>query len=160
MTTLVWDGETLATDGRVSIGDMISSEDVTKVFLGNGIQVKGEDVIAWALAGQFDVKDTIQDWLLAEASFTELNETIGDINYAIIVITTKEAYVTYSGAVGWVPIGPLAEGSGAPYATSAMKLGCSATRAVHHAKELDIYTGGTIRYIDCRNDGEHILKTL
>ena len=160
MTTIVWDGKILAADGRATYSSgLIVSTDAVKIFKGKaGMCIKGEQVIAWAMAGNFSTVDLIEEWLLDGADFdTEFPE---DAGFQVLVVTEEHAYSSYDEAFGWIPhhnSGVL--GSGTDAALSALAFGKNAIEAVQHAMKLDTGTGGTIRYMNCR-DGKHVLKSL
>jgi ATP-dependent protease HslVU (ClpYQ) peptidase subunit len=163
MTTVVFDGKILAADGRATCGTLIVTADAIKIFNGQpGMVVHGEAIIAYGFAGRFDCIDAVTEWLINGADFYDLREIFenDDAGFQLLVVTDTTSYITGDGAYGWMPNHSTAVlGSGTDAAMSALMFGRNAIEAVQHAMKMDTGTGGTIRYINCRDD-KHVLKSL
>lgn len=124
VTTVAWDGETLATDS-------LSTQD--------GIRDPGSCRKLWSrgdkhLAGAGDYTDICQmaDWLIKGKSEPKFI----DPNFVIIFVEKNKAYL-YDNSTHRVPFkGNEAQGTGRVVALTAMKLGQSAVEAVKTAISL------------------------
>ncbi len=134
MTTIAWDGQTLAADRMISYGD--SCYEITKIqkfedyFIGTtGTTIFGLQMVEWFKQGAIKEK---------------FPSTIGESVYnQMIVIDKSKTIFLYE--CGYIPVKieskQIAIGSGSSYALAAMKTGMSAIEAVRLAIELDIYSG-------------------
>jgi ATP-dependent protease HslVU (ClpYQ) peptidase subunit len=149
MTTIVWDGKTLAADGRATAGNRIADERVSKIRVLPGAVVRGSPVICYALAGAADMYDIVGTWIQEGCPVTE---DLEDKEFATIIITEDNAYVYGSESNDIYPVGDCTEtlGSGSEYALSALALKMNAVKAVKHAAKIDMFSGGIGTYINCR----------
>jgi ATP-dependent protease HslVU (ClpYQ) peptidase subunit len=149
MTTVVWDGKILAADGRITGGSTIVEDDSQKIHKIKGM-FRGEHMLAYGYAGCASDGVLIREWLEDGAIEDDYPE---DLETHLIMITNKNAYETFDGALGklmCMNIKKSAMGSGGDFALSAMLLGMNAVDAVKHACKLDIYSGGKIRKLVLR----------
>lgn len=155
MTTIVWDGKMLAADGRCTSGNRIADEKVNKIRLCPGAVVRGSAVICYSLAGAADMYDIVGDWIQDGCPVTD---HMKEKEFGVIIITEDNAYVYGSESNDIYPVGSCTEtlGSGSEFAMSALYFGKNAIQAVQHAAGIDLYTGGTGTYIDCRAEELHL----
>lgn len=151
MTTIAWDGKVLAADGRVSGSDCsLLQDDRVKIYMSpkKNCKVRGSKLVCFAIAGDPTVKRMLESWIAEDCP---LVEDFDDMDFGVLIITEDSAFTYASEMVDlYEEQTAMAIGSGRPYAFSAMKLGKSAVMAVRHATTIDLYSGGVIRYIDCR----------
>lgn len=138
MTTIAWDSRTLAGDSRVSVGDMVLPERVSKVIMGK----KGH--IA-AIAGEMDMQcDSFLDWVkcgcVDEPVFPK-----GDSTFILVTPSGILQELTKGDSIQKIKHwGYYAWGTGRSYALGAMAGGASAALAVEIAIKFDPYSGGKI----------------
>ena len=130
MTTIAYDGNSIAIDGQVNCGSIIQSSDFDK-----SINIDG---ITYFCAG------TISDYQLLPPIHRV--DTKADLEGFFL----KDGKVWHFADVDGVwfvceAIPRSACGSGSMFALSAMAMGKSAEEAVKFASTLDVYTGGKIR---------------
>lgn len=135
MTTIAWDGKTLAADKQSTSHDM--GRTVTKIFrLSDGLL---------ALCGGGVHASAIRDWFMGErnpATWPRLNT---EDNAGSVIHITDDGIFVYNGQLMPTPEKLedrfIAFGTGRDYAMAAMHLGENATTAVRVACEYDIYSG-------------------
>lgn len=139
MTTIAWNGTTLATDGRLTVKGKIIADNYCKIRRLNCSH--NRDTLIWGgFAG--DPSDT-------DKFISHLVNNTEHMQHGVsgIIIGKKHVYWVEDNNM-WLLEAPdgifLAEGSGCVIALSAMHLGLNALQAVRHAKKLDCYTGGVI----------------
>lgn len=141
MTTLAYrDGE-LATDSRVTQGDMIVSDTRRKVH-----RLRDGSLMAWAGSVQ-------QAELLLQAMRKTKKVTSPKLtDIAALHLRADGSLWEYEGEA-WVKQDPgyYATGSGAPYAFAAMDAGASAKDAVRIAIKRDASSGGRVQSLKLRN---------
>ncbi len=132
MTTIAFDGKTLATDSLMTASG-VRFGTVDKIF-------KLNDGSVLAICGAYSLAQPLIDWLngIAEMPGYDADETISGILIPSdeshpLEISTK--YYKFRACIPW------AGGSGEAIALTAMKCGKSAIEAVKIACELDIYSG-------------------
>lgn len=138
MTTIAFDGKTMACDTRVTGGIIYNTD--TKIYENEFVVI---GIAGNAEAGILLVKD---DSILVPKHY--------DFDFSALVwvkdietLCKVEFYKSWDCALSSVvPIadGFAAVGSGAPYALAAMYLGNTATRAITVAAQFDTNTGGKI----------------
>ena len=172
MTTVVFDGEMLATDSRVSKTYFNSNDDVcnkchqihtgvyhddaTKIHLFKGIEISDETIIALAGSGHDYIIHAMTKALLSTTSILKGFEVISASTTNgcadCILITDKNTYTVHIDGDGVsievVKEFPIAVGSGASAALMAMHLNeeCNPIDAIICASKVDNGTGGCIRY--------------
>lgn len=153
MTTIVWDGKTLAADGRMTCGNQVNDDNRQKIFIDTQSQVKGATVICYAMAGQADMYDRVGEWIKEGCPHTVDGIPVdwGDNYFEAIIITTDSAYLYCTKS------GDLLEifhkevlGSGGEFAQTALHLGKDAKASVKIAAQMDLFSGGTGTFINCR----------
>lgn len=149
MTVIAWDGKTLAADSRVTVHSAIVDDNMQKLYrLHKEIMYGGDKLLAVGWSGDAADVDRVLCYLYSEEfpSDMEVKHGIG-----ALVIGKKYAYILEPGQsflIRYRRNTKLAEGCGAPFAMSAMKLGLNAVQAVKHAIKLDSACGGKIRSIE------------
>lgn len=140
MTTLAYrDGE-LATDSRVTQGDMIVSDRRRKVH-----RLRDGSIVAWSGSVQ-------QAELLLEAMRKKAKVKSPKLDeIAALHLRTDGTLWEYEGEA-WVKQDPgyYATGSGSPYAFAAMDAGASAKDAVRIALKRDAGSGGRVQSLKLR----------
>jgi ATP-dependent protease HslVU (ClpYQ) peptidase subunit len=142
VTTIAWDGKSLAADRLVSSpGHKYSAKKLRKVELVDG------DYLVAGFAGNADACSAMLAW--AETGFDEEHkpEVASEDVEGIAAYTTGEVYLIIgTGMLQLTPDEPAAIGSGGSAAMAAMSLGKDALEAVKTARKVDPFTGGRI---DC-----------
>lgn len=151
MTTIVWDGKTLAADSRETCNGIITSDEVEKIHMVDPSDhfFDGKPVIALATAGSVGGSRILKALLSAEGGLSALTPVDTGVDFsAIIIFANGKAFWLYTDDDFKVVLGEVIQretiGSGSQFARSALALGMSATDAVEHAKKFDTNTGGTV----------------
>ena len=145
MTTIAWDGKTVAADSLSTFDSRIGYVDVIK------IRTRGPFV--FALAGRHCLFEALMCWVEAGAIAAELPVGCNDEaknDWALLVFERKRARLfTALCPYATVIEAPFAMGSGGDYAMGAMR-GCdqSAREAVRAAMMCDVWSGGSVNAID------------
>ncbi len=148
MTTIVWDGKTLAADGRTSKGSVISQDDRIKIHMASGL-VRGSKVICYAIAGVADMVDVLGDWIKEDCPITD---EFQDKEFAVIIITEESAYLYHDTSNDLFELQcNECLGSGGVYAEAVLPLGFNAVKACKHGASIDLFSGGTGCYVNCRD---------
>lgn len=137
MTTIAYrDGE-LATDSRITAGDMIVSDKRTKVH-----RLRDGSLMAWA--GSVQDAELLLQAMRRTAKPAEKHPKLEDIS--ALHLRTDGTLWEYEGEA-WVKqdLGYYATGSGSPYAFAAMDAGASAKDAVRIAIKRDANSGGRVQ---------------
>lgn len=157
MTTIAWDGETLAADSRTTAGNVLISDDRLKLYSPASFEkwlVNGYEVAVIGLAGNTGTELMLYD--LLKSGITPLTEYPSHMDFTALCITKngcafilnkdeKEAH-----AMLCEQKGPYAVGSGGGYARAAMLCGKTAEEAVEIAMQLDLSTGGLVNTFTLR----------
>lgn len=178
MTTVAFDGVTLAVDSQTTQlsgieGHCPSCDDhITRTHrygyklcvprAAQKIHFKDQEVVAWSGTGMSKIIGAATRALRRGFDLLEALELIrayanhmGDSEIIIVTaVTVWQLSVSQKETkVIEVTKYPAAWGSGCPAARLAMnRLGLSAPAAVALAIDSDTYSGGAVRYTDCRND--------
>jgi hypothetical protein len=137
MTTIAWDGFTLASDSKISNGNHV---------FGYGEKIhKLNDGSYLAAAGAQDVVYAVIDWL----NGGEKPEIKDDDSFIGLIVSVDEDGIATGTEISnklrkWPACTPWAGGTGEPFALTAMKCGKDAREAVRIACEMDPYSGGQI----------------
>lgn len=136
MTTIAWDGKTLAADKQGTQGDK-AAYTVTKVFRRkDGALIAAVDNIALGMG--------FIRWFLKGEKGKAPPLKVEDEWTALLVIR-KDGTMERHEPEGWFNIeGKFAAGSGKSLALLAMDLGATAEEAVKLASKYDVYTGSEI----------------
>lgn len=137
MTTIAWDGKTLAVDSQAG-GDYIHQGPVQKLFLGG----PKDPCLAVAVSGDMLDAPLYVEWIQGKR---EKKPEGADFS-ALAVDRCGQCYVICSEHESKLKAGlPEAAGSGANFAMGAMLAGADAETAVAIASTLDVSTGGEIQ---------------
>ncbi|QKJ17308.1 hypothetical protein [Yersinia kristensenii] len=157
MTTIAWDGKTLAADGQSTSGDLICSLKEQKIYYpAGGVEwrVNDEKVLAIGAAGDCGAEFELQEKLANGITYaTEFSPAFGFSAIAICgpnrayLISSKEDSAKISLCI---QVDPYALGSGATVAITAIHLGESAIEAVNTAIEMDVYSGGRVQWFSVK----------
>lgn len=136
MTTIAWDGKTLACDRGLWSGNM--QTEVCKLFRfhAGDIKRKGYPNGAWASTGTWAFNNAFKDWLMdVDAPFPLLGkDTDIDAPIGIMVAEhTCEAYSLHTRGVITPIIGIAAAGAGQMFAMGVMAAGGTAEQAIELA---------------------------
>lgn len=161
MTTIAWDGNTLAADGQSTIGSLICSLREKKIYFpADGIEwrVNGEKVLAIGATGDCGAEFELQEKLATGITYATEFSTAFDFS-AVAICGPNRAYLISSKEgsnriIVSLQIDPYASGSGSAVAITAMHLGKCAVDAVHTAIEMDVYSGGIVHWFSCENKTE------
>lgn len=139
MTTIAWDGKTMAADRQMTLGSMRHANTQSKLhigtyhgmpalFAGAGTKVYSAAVIEWLLLGMPDERKP------------EMPESPD--SFTVFVVTELGLHL-FVDSLRAIPLGvtKYAIGTGEDYARGAMAAGASAKRAVEIACEFDINSG-------------------
>lgn len=140
MTTIAFDGKTLAADGQVTMGDSaIASLTRQKLFKNVGM------FQALAFCGSLDYVESFLEWAEhpegsapPEGEYTVIFVIDGEVNYSWMMSPITEYVKCDKGEID-------AWGSGAVFAIGAMRAGKTAREAVNLACTYDAFTGGKVR---------------
>lgn len=137
MTTIAWDGVSLAADSLHAVGNWAYSGD-DKIYQ---LRRSDEDCL-FAGAGTSDLVEQVFFWLSGVVSERPI---VGDKDdFRGLLITPTGAYGLEERLTPFSVPAPYAIGSGRDFALAAMALGKTAKEAVELACKLDLYTGGTV----------------
>lgn len=136
MTTIVWDGKTLAVDSQTSHGDRLSHKNRQKLFLNVG------DYAAVAVAGNTCDWPPIINWIQGHCSPTDWQSSWDAVAWCVREDGTCERFVSgYPETID----GPDSDGTGAEFALGAMEMGATAEQALRIAMKWCLYTGGDVQ---------------
>ena len=160
MTTIAFDGKTLASDSQLTLGDLRLDSHTQKIFqpnAGESWYVNGERAVAFGVSGKLSAVQAVRKELASgvygyRGLTTDSRFPKGD-SFKYLVIT--EAGEVYAGGqysdeeTPWLArvSAPVAVGSGSEYAMGAMATGTSAEYAVEIASRFDINTGGAVQVL-------------
>lgn len=157
MTTIAWDGKTLAADGQSTLGDLICSLKEKKIYYpGSGVEwlVNGEKALAIGAAGDCGAEFELQEKLANGITYaTEFSPAFSFSAIAICgpnrayLISSKEDSSKISLCL---QVDPYALGSGSTVAITAIHLGKNAIEAVNTAIEMDVYSGGLVHWFSIK----------
>lgn len=160
MTTIAFDGRYLAADGRMSRGGIISSDSIKKTRVITTV-LRGEvqEVIIGG-AGSWGNIYAIIEWMkfndvfdidpeLCRPTFPTTGEEPGNLDHDVFFITQGGELYHLDPFCRPAPYqAPFAEGSGFPFAQTALTLGQNAVEAVRTAMKMDSGSGGQITVFD------------
>lgn len=153
MTTIVWDGKTLAADGRETSDGVVTSDNAVKVITIDPElhHIDGVGISAFACSGMAGGTRILKALMAHEDGLHALTIIPNDVTLTALVITVSgKGLWLYSGDEDSVvliePVIKDAIGSGSHYARAAMALGKNAEEAVAFAAQFDVNTGGEIQW--------------
>lgn len=151
MTTIAWDGKTLAADSQATAGNIISSTGMKKIKTPGEDEiwrVRGDKILAVAASGDvcatLELVDALKVGLQSNTkmrkglAFTAMAIRGKDKGFEIFKAAGEEEIAIYE-LDEWRSFG-----SGSAFALSALKMGKTAKEAVEHAISLDLYSGGEV----------------
>lgn len=160
MTTIAFDGKTLASDSQLTLGDLRLDSHTQKIFqpnAGESWYVNGERAVAFGVSGKLSAVQAVRKELASGMSgyrglTTDSRFPKGE-SFKYLVIT--EAGEVYAGGqysdeeTPWLArvSPPIAVGTGSEFAVGAMATGASAEFAVEVAARFDINTGGAVQVL-------------
>lgn len=150
MTTVAWDGKTLASDTQASSGDVVCSVYEQKIYPApdSGWEIYGDRIVAIGCSGDCGAEMELQD--LLKHNLTYNSEFLPTFSFhAIAIVGNGRAYIVAKDkgdtrASISLQVTPYAIGSGGLIARTAMHCGKDARGAVQVAIDLDCYSGGRI----------------
>ncbi|EJE7592361.1 TPA: hypothetical protein J6M71_001725 [Escherichia coli] len=150
MTTIAWDGKTLASDTQASSGDVVCSCTEQKIYTPpeSGWEVCGSKVVALGCSGDCGAEMELQE--LLKNNLTYASEFLPTFSFtALAIIGAGRAYIISkekgeTRASISLQVEPYAIGSGGLIARTAMHCGKNAREAVQVAIDLDCYSGGSV----------------
>ncbi len=147
MTTIAYDGKTLAVDSRISSLSSISSDNYMKLFKLESIDYFGDQLLYIALSG--NVSDMHKFTQQIKHKGTIFTGDKKKVELWGIILGQEFNYYLDPGLklVAMPKKEHLAEGSGRDFALSAMSLGLDAVAAVKHAMKFDAATGGKVESV-------------
>lgn len=160
MTTIAWDGKTLASDTQASSGDVVCSYTEQKIYTPpeSGWEVCGSKVVALGCSGDCGAEMELQE--LLKNNLTYASEFLPTFSFtALAIIGAGRAYII-SKEKGETrasisrQVEPYAIGSGGLIARTAMHCGKNAREAVQVAIDLDCYSGGSVDSFPARKQTE------
>ena len=144
MTTIVWDGQQLASDSQLTVNwNVISQEPFIKLQLLKGIfinpETKEEDnLVGMGFSGDAAQIYPFRDWLLAGCKREEYAE---EFKECCVILVCRNSVWQFHYSPDPLPVrNTVAVGSGCDFATSALSLGKTAPEAVIHAIKHDVYS--------------------
>lgn len=145
MTTIAWDGETLASDSRETSANGIISDTSPKIYFFKKI--------GWAAAaGDSEDCELWFDWV--GDNFKTKKPKLSDSFHGFFVNRKNEGFHYFDKCIPLPAQAPVACGSGAPFARASMNLGFDAVTAVKHAITLDHRSGGRIQKFRTKKHGK------
>lgn len=148
MTVIAWDGNTLASDSRITASARLITDKYNKLEKLNNIKYKDDELLYLGMSGTVIDKDYYIA-ILEQDKFT-IDRKTGEHELAGIIVGKKYVYKFEQGSCWLIKYNKktkLAAGSGSPYAISGMTLGLDAVQACRHATLLDTSCGGRINSV-------------
>lgn len=161
MTTICWDGKTLASDSKASQRDIAMIGDHQKIYVSRDDQyweMQGTRVLAFALAGDPDVLPWVLEALETGVTHRTALEEVQETDFVTICVTelgqawyfglSRNAHHRRNTVIFSPITGPCSAGSGQVIANAVMSIGKSAKDAIKQAIRLDNHSGGSIQHWD------------
>lgn len=130
MTTICWDGKSLAWDSQLTIGDIKQVGDKSRVLC------DGSRIV---VCGSFSTLDAFVDTLNETGEPAEAVEAIEEDSMVVHLRVDGSLWV-YTDEAVWRVRAPCAWGSGKASAFTALQLGQNAKEAVATACKVDLYS--------------------
>ncbi|WP_285130316.1 hypothetical protein [Leclercia adecarboxylata] len=163
MTTVAWDGKTLASDSQATASDSVCTLQEQKIFYPRDNEVwmvNGEKILAVGYAGdcgaEFEVQDLMLEGLTYKSAFNP-ESSFGALAVAgegRAWIVSKDTDKTH--AATSLQQDPYAMGSGGTIARAAMLCGKNAIEAVRITIEMDVYSGGRVQSFTTSAEAQNI----
>lgn len=158
MTTIVWDGQQLASDSQLTVNwNVISQEPFIKLQLLKGTFINPETkekdtLIGLGFSGDAAQLYPFRDWLLSGCIKEDFTEALRETS---VIVVCRNSVWHFSYGPDPLPVrNTIAVGSGCDFATSALSLGKTAPEAVKHAIRHDVYSSGPVVCLSIKEDGE------
>jgi len=132
MTTIAWDGKTLAADSQITEGGLRSHQREEKI-------IKHENQF-FAFAGSLVSCLAVIEWLKAGGKKKKRPE-LDDLNFVVLHIQNGRANLYYDEFVPLQQLPPYTAGTGREVALGAILAGATAKEAVEIACDVDIMSG-------------------
>ncbi|WP_043530144.1 hypothetical protein [Litchfieldella xinjiangensis] len=149
MTTIVWDGTTLATDSLISVNGSTYNHAQKLFQLDNGEWV--------AFAGEQQEWWEVMEWLNAGAPS---NNKPHVSRIEMIIVGPGGVFEMFTKLVRMPVSGPVAYGTGWKWALAAIDHGRNAVEAVEYAKTRDHDTGGEVQSVTMPSKADKPFTTL
>lgn len=137
MTTIAWDGKTLACDSGAWRGNLVDTAKKLHHLGKIAVDHESKPVEAWAVTiGEIAYSNQLLRWLIERDEKPPVPPEKHSENFAFIVTKTLRTFtLTGNGTLGELTTVPVAAGGGAGVALGAMLHGASAVRAIEYAAE-------------------------
>jgi len=150
VTTIVFDSKILASDSQMTKhGHQIVQGEAVKLFTSTSM-FKGNPIKGIGVAGVACIAEPFIAWINSGADLDDWEDEYEDVQ--AIIVTSGDTWLYEYSKYPLKANEIVTIGSGATFAASAVSLNETAINAVRHAIKHDIYSSGTIRYIDCTQD--------
>ena len=137
MTTIAWDGKSVAADSQCTYGSYISPVNYRKLIKRDGI--------VFACTGSGPLFSPLVDWYLSGHDPKSCPTATGDYTSTLLVFRDGKAFMLKTEMPYPEEMhAPDAWGAGAEFAIGAMHAGADASRAVEIAIKCNPYTGGEV----------------
>lgn len=157
MTTIAYDGKTLASDSQSTQGNIRVSNSAVKIFSATHRDwaVEGKRIVAFGVAGNLHAANDLRNAMETFAGHKAGDPFAKGVTFAFIAIA-EDRTVFVGGKYSdedrsWVmqADAPVAVGSGGDFALGAMAAGAKAEDAVRIASKFDVNTNDSVSSINC-----------
>ena len=146
MTTIVWDGKTVAADGMGVWGGTCYRTQKLRL-----VQRAPGDFWVFGLSGDAPHCQALFEYWEGLRSEAPIPTPETGINALCVELASGKCWFASDQRLVWTPVsGNFAIGSGAEYALGALMVGTSALMAVKVAGQLDVNTGSWGHYVSAR----------
>jgi hypothetical protein len=132
MTTIIWDGEEVASDSRSTSAGTIDSGICKKIFK--------DKTATWALAGDYSQSLAVMKWM-SEGRDPETEPVFNEPEYEVLMIRKGSGYIFSGETHGCEHQPPIALGTGRELALGAFDAGASLKEAIETACKMDPSSG-------------------
>lgn len=144
MTTLTYDGKTLASDSQTTI---LGSDDNHIIIQTQTRKLYQHGNLCWGFRGDVDFEPIFQRWVIGGMDLNNKPDIPHDADFSVLMIDGGKAYL-YGAMLERFEAGcPASVGSGSPFALGAMANGADAATAVKIASCYDPFTGGPVQTV-------------
>jgi len=147
VTTIAWDGRTLAADSLIQGNRFYNVQKIWK--FDNGLIFAGSGERQNCMIVKAYLEELDRERFINKTDFSRLptKPTIPN-DFSGIIVVNKKAYRIENLIQPWELPSQFACGSGCDFATAAMALGKTAPEAVLFASRFDLYTGNDVTFFD------------
>ena len=138
MTTVVWDGESIASDSRATAGGTVLAGKCQKIFRNKGA--------VYAVCGEVATAIAMKDWLIAGADPDDYPMFNAD-EYTVLMIKDRVGYVYAGERFPFEVSPPFAMGTGKEIALGALLAGADIQQAVEIACQLDPESAAPVKVL-------------